>query len=311
MITPPNQRTPDMLRAIPGFLVALALAIPIDAATAQRTEVVLLGTGMPRPDPAAAAPATAIVRGDLVLLFDAGPGVMRQLRAANLPITGPTALFLTHLHSDHTLGYPDLVLTSWVMGRRHRFPDIGPVGIARMTDLLLEAWATDIKIRTEGLEREPPGGEQVTVREIEEEGVVWDSAGVTVTAFRVPHGDFPNSFGFRVETPDRVVVISGDTGPSEAVERMATGVDVLIHEVYSSSHLKPEERPGGDLWPAYMHSFHTSDEEIGRLAARARPGLVLLTHIILMGGSHDDLLAGVRRGGFAGRVVVGRDLVRY
>ena len=277
---------------------------------AQQTEVVLLGTGMPRPNPAASAPATAIVRGDMVLLFDAGPGVMRQLRAANLPIDGVTALFLTHLHSDHTLGYPDLLLTSWVMGRTRRTPVFGPTGTRRMTDLLYEAWATDIRVRTEGLEREPAGGEQVMVQEIEE-GVVWEGDGVTVTAFRVPHGDFPNSFGYRIETPDRVIVISGDTGPSAAVERMAAGADVLVHEVYSSTHLKPEDRPGGELWPAYMRAFHTSDEEVGQLAARAQPGLVLLTHIILMGGSNADLVTGVRRGGYTGPLEVGRDLGRY
>jgi ribonuclease Z len=290
--------------------LAAILALLPPTAAAQRTEVVLLGTGMPRPSPEASGPATAIVRGDLILLFDAGPGVMRQIRAANLPLSGPTALFLTHLHSDHTLGYPDLMLTTWVMRRRHPTRVFGPQGTARMTELLLEAWATDIRVRTEGLERELPGGERVTVSEIDE-GVVFDSAGVTVTAFRVPHGDFPESFGYRIDTPDRSVVISGDTGPSAAVERMARGVDVLVHEVYSAAHLAPEDRPGGEAWPAYMRAFHTSDEEVGALAARARPGLVLLTHIILMGGTHPELIEGVRRGGWDGAVEVGRDLARY
>ena len=297
-----------MTRAVIATL--LFLALPPVAASAQRTEVVLLGTGMPRPDPEAAAPATAIVRGDLVLLFDAGPGVMRQVRAAGLPLSGPTALFLTHLHSDHTLGYPDVMLTTWVMRRRHRMRVFGPPGTARMTELLRQAWATDIRVRTEGLERELPGGEAVEVTEITE-GVVYDSAGVRVTAFRVPHGDFPDSYGYRIDTPDRSIVLSGDTGPSEAVERMARGVDVLVHEAYAGAHLAPEDRPGGEAWPAYMRAFHTSDEEVGRLAARARPGLVVLTHLILMGGTREDLVAGVRQGGYTGPLEVGRDLARY
>lgn len=290
--------------------LALLSALAVSPLSAQTTEVVLLGTGMPRPNPDAAAPATAVVYGDQVLLFDAGPGVMRQLRAAELPIDGVTALFLTHLHSDHTLGYPDLMLTSWVMGRKVRMPVLGPVGTSRMTDLLYQAWATDIRVRTEGLEREPLNGEQVAVTE-HEGGVVWDRDGVRVIAFPVPHGDFPNSFGYRIETPDRVIVISGDTGPSEAVEKMAFGADVLVHEVYSSAHLKPEDRPGGELWPEYMRAFHTSDVEVGEIASRAKPALVLLTHIILMGGTHGDLVAGVRSGGYKGRLVVGRDLGRY
>ena len=136
------------MRPLAGIGFALGLAVqPLGA---QSTEVVLLGTGMPRPNPEAAAPATAVVYGEQVFLFDAGPGVMGQLRKANLPIDGVTALFLTHLHSDHTLGYPDLMLTSWVMGRKNRMPVLGPIGTDRMTDLLLQAWSIDIQVRTDG-----------------------------------------------------------------------------------------------------------------------------------------------------------------
>lgn len=278
------------------------------AAQAPTTRVVLLGTGMPRPNPAASGPATAVTYGDRLFLFDAGPGVMRQLEAAGLPISGPTALFLTHLHSDHTLGYPDLVLTSWVMRRRHRFPVYGPPGTARFDSLVHAAWATDIRIRTEGLEQEIAGGERVTMREFSHPGVIHDSAGVVVTAIRVSHGDFPDSYGYKIVTPDRTIVISGDTAPNGEIERAARGADVLVHEVYSAAHLRPEDRPGGEQWPAYMRAFHTSDVEVGEIAARAQPRLLLLTHIIRMGGTDEELIAGVRAGGYTGRVEVGRDL---
>jgi ribonuclease BN (tRNA processing enzyme) len=141
------------------------------------TEVILLGTGTPYPDPATSGPATAVVVGGRVLLFDAGPGVMRRLKAANLPISGPEALFITHLHSDHTLGYADLILTSWVMRRRAPFPVYGPKGLLRMTNHLLAAYSEDINIRTNGLEHEVAGGYRVDVHEIQK-GVVYEKDGV-------------------------------------------------------------------------------------------------------------------------------------
>jgi ribonuclease Z len=189
-------------------------------------------------------------------------------------------------------------------------PVYGPPGLARMVDHIQQAWAIDVRVRTEGLEREPRGGEQVTVREVAP-GVVHDSAGVRVTAIPVPHGDFPDAFGYKVETADRVVVISGDTAPSEAIEAAAMGADVLVHEVYSAAHLAPEDRPGGELWPAYMRAFHTSDEEVGATAARAGVGLVILTHAVRMGATDEELIAGVRRGGYRGPVIVAKDLGRY
>src|SRR6266852_3255520 len=144
-----------------------SIGSPATEAIAVRTEVILLGTGTPYPDAAASGPATAVVVDGRVFLFDAGAGVMRRLKAANLPINGPEALFITHLHSDHTLGYADLILTSWVMRRRAPFPVFGPSGLQRMTNHLLAAYSEDIDIRENGLEREVAGGYRVDVHEIQ------------------------------------------------------------------------------------------------------------------------------------------------
>jgi ribonuclease Z len=274
------------------------------------TQIVLLGTGTPYPDPNASGPATAVVVGERVFLFDAGAGVMRRMNAAGLPISGPEAVFITHLHSDHTLGYADLILTSWMVRRSRTLPVYGPLGLRRMTDHLLAAFAEDIQIRTYGLEREVAGGYRVKVHEIDS-GVVYDHDGVRVTAFKVAHGSWRKAYGYRVETPDRSLVISGDARPSESVVRAARGADVLVHEVYSPLHLAPEDRPGGQHWPRYMREFHTSDVELGTLAARANPKLLILTHIIRMGSTDEQLLSGVRAGGFKGPVRIGRDLERY
>ncbi|PYS85687.1 MAG: hypothetical protein DMF70_04025, partial [Acidobacteria bacterium] len=180
------------------------------------TEVILLGTGTPYPDPAASGPATAVVVDGRVFLFDVGAGVMRRLKAAKLPINGPEALFITHLHSDHTLGYADLILTSWVMRRRAPFPVFGPPGLQRMTNHLLAAYSEDIRIRTDGLEQEVAGGYRVSVHQIRA-GIVYEKDGVRVTAIAVQHGAWKESFGYRIDTTDRSIVISGDTRPSEAL----------------------------------------------------------------------------------------------
>ena len=311
---------PPMLDAGARFasLVALLLSGPhtpatsADHRTTDSTTIVLLGTGMPRPNPQASGPATAILVGNRVFLVDAGAGVMRQLAAAGLPVNGVTALFVTHLHSDHTLGYPDLILTSWVMGRRAPLEAYGPHGLCGMTDHLLAAWSEDIHIRTAGLERESPEGYRVHVHEVAP-GVIYDSAGVRVTAIPVEHGSWPEALGYRFDTPDRSITISGDTRPSEALAQAAAGTDVLIHEVYPASRLAPEPRPGGEHWPEYMRAFHTSDRELGALAARITPPpkLLVLVHIVRMGGTDEELLAGVRAGGYSGRVVIGKDLDRW
>ena len=186
----------------------------------------------------------------------------------------------------------------------------GPHGLRRMTQLLLAAYSEDIRIRTVGLEREVAGGYRVNVHEIRP-GVVYERDGVRVTAVRVPHGSWKEAYAYRIDTPDRSIVISGDTRPSEALVRASRGVDVLVHEVYSPIHLAPEDRPGGKYWPQYMREFHTSDVELDALAARINPKLLVLTHIIRFGATDEDLLAGVRAGGFVGRVIVGKDLDRY
>jgi ribonuclease BN (tRNA processing enzyme) len=293
--------------------VALLVAVVVAGApcAAQDTAVVVLvGTGFPRPDPAASGPATAVVVGSRIFLFDAGPGIQRALASARLPINGVTALFVTHLHSDHTLGLPDLILDSWVMGRHTPLPAYGPSGLGAMTSHVLAAWAEDLRVRTTGLERLKPVTPQVRVHEIRP-GIVYDSGGVRVTAVAVPHGGLRHAFAYRLDAGGRSVVISGDTRPNPALERLSAGVDVLVHEVYAAETLKPEPRPGGDVWPRYMHDAHTSDVELGAIAARVRPGVLVLTHLIRMGATDSTLLAGVRRGGFTGRVVVGRDGDRF
>jgi ribonuclease BN (tRNA processing enzyme) len=283
-------------------------ATPRDTSSA--THLIVLGSGTPIPDPDRAGPAYAVTYGTRVFLFDAGAGVMRRVAAAGLPIDGFTAVFLTHLHSDHTLGLPDLIHTSWVMGRAAPMPIIGPPGTSAMVGHLQAAWVEDIYVRTEGMERGRKGGHRANVKE-STGGVVYDSAGIRIRAIPVAHGSWPVAFAYRVDTPDRSIVLGGDTAPSVALEDAARGVDVLVHEVYNGRRAAPEKRPGGESWPQYLKEAHTSDEELGALAARARPGQLILSHVLRFGGPMEEIVAGVRRGGFKGTLVAAKDLDRF
>jgi ribonuclease Z len=296
-------------------LAALILGPDVDAALAQHapgaapesTVIVMLGTGTPRPLPDAWGPATAIVVGKRVFLVDVGVGVERRLAAAGLPIDGVTAAFVTHLHSDHVLGLPDLIFTSWVFGRARPFPLYGPHGLASMTEHLYAAFSEDIRVRTEGLEHQTPAGYRVDVHEIQP-GVVYDSAGVRVTAFLVNHGEWREAYGYRFDTPGRSIVLSGDTRPSEELVRMATAVDVLIHEVAPAGLRQLNPRTDVD-WPRYISQYHTTSTQLGELAARARPKLLVVYHYSRR-VPPDQILADIRRS-FSGPVVIAEDLQRF
>src|SRR6267378_2937291 len=254
-----------------------------------QTKVVLLGTGTPRPYPDRSGPATAIVVGGRAYLVDFGPGVVRRAAAAaekgtpQLESTNLKIAFLTHLHSDHTAGYPDLILTPWVMGRTE-LDVYGPEGLEEMTKHVLEAWRRDIEIRTTGQEQR----HALVVRAHDvKPGMVYQDERVKVTAFRVPHGQWPEAFGYRFDTPGKSVVISGDTSPSEEIVAHCQPCDVLIHEVYS-----PESVLIMPDYKTYRAKYHTS----GRGPKPRLPD--------------DQLLRDIQKT-YHGKVVIGHDLEVY
>jgi len=278
------------------------------AAAPESTVIVMLGTGTPRPLPDVWGPATAVLVGNRVFLVDAGVGVERRLAAAGLPVNGVTAAFITHLHSDHVLGLPDLIFTSWVVGRSRPFPVYGPHGLTSMTEHLYAAFSEDISVRTEGLEHESRDGYRIDVHEIGP-GVVYDSGGVRVTAFLVNHGEWREAYGYRFDTPGRSIVLSGDTRPSEELVRMATGVDVLIHEVQPSDSTDHPGNRTATEWATYVRAYHTTALQLGELAARAHPGLLVVYHDSRRAPAA-QVMAEIRQA-YAGQVVIASDLQRF
>jgi ribonuclease BN (tRNA processing enzyme) len=273
------------------------------------TVVVFLGTGTSRPDPTAMGPATAVVIGSRTFLFDAGIGVTRRFTAARIPLPSIAGVFFTHLHSDHTLGYPDLIFTTWTTGRRAPFQVYGPHGLAAMTNAIYDAWREDIAVRTNGLEHLPATGYRVTVHEIAP-GVVFDSGGVRIAAIPVLHGSWKEAYGYRIDTPDRSIVISGDTRPAASIEQAARGVDVLIHEVHPQAVEAAAESSGRPDEARYLREFHTSDVALGKLAAAARPKMLVVYHFGAHASAGDEVIATIRAQGYTGRIIVVKDLDR-
>ena len=208
-------------------------------------------------------------------LVDFGAGVVRRAKAAmaerGIDALDPVKLrvvFLTHMHSDHTVGYPDLILTPWVLGRRVPLEVYGPAGIKDMTTHILEAYRVDFESRHKQYEEglytvgSFPAGHAVNAHEIKP-GVVYQDANVKVTAFATKHT--MESYAYRFDTADRSIVFSGDTNPAQGTIDACNGCDVLVHEVLTLDWLS--RRPD---FAEYARRYHTTTRS--SRSWRPRPG---------------------------------------
>src|SRR5215467_1267289 len=277
-------------------------------APASHTRIVLLGTGSPAANPDRSGPATAIVVNGTPYLVDFGPGVVRRAAGAvrdrgvtSLQPTNLHVAFATHLHSDHTVGFPDLIFSPWTLGRRIPLEVYGPKGIIAMAQHLEEAYRLDIETRTNayGNQREFSEGHNVNAHEISA-GVVYKDGNVTVTAFPTKHA--MESYGYRFDTPDRKIVISGDTNPTQATFDACNGCDVLIHEGIALSWLAT--RPS--TFQGFASKYHTTTAQLAELAAKAKPNLLIVYHT----DEPDQVLREMLER-YPGHVVVARDLDIY
>jgi ribonuclease Z len=246
---------------------------------AEAFKVTLLGTGNPRPVMSRFGPSILVEAGKEKLIFDCGRGATQRLYQLNIPFTAITGLFLTHLHSDHTVGIPDLWLTGWVMGRDTPLPVWGPKGTKAMMKHLQEAYAFDIHIRRDVDTKLPGAGVMVIAKDIQE-GVVYDENGVKVTAFLVDHGEIKPAFGYRIDYGGHSVTLSGDTRPSENLIRFAQGTDVLIHEVIDVVSYEGLSKGDTSEQEKKIIGHHTTAEQAGIIFTRVKPRLAVYSHIV-------------------------------
>ncbi len=269
---------------------------------AQDTHVILLGTGNPNPDPERSGPAVAIVSGGNVYVVDCGPGVVRRAAQAGIKMEQLTRLFVTHLHSDHTAGLPDFILTPAVTGRTVPLEIYGPTGVRAMTRHIMAAYKEDREVRLHGGEPAVPQAYVVEPHDVKP-GVVYSDAAVRVIAFAVQHGTWRHAYGYRFEARDKVIVLSGDTTYSKGLIQAAKGCDILIHEVQSRQGL---EKRTPD-WQRYHTAFHTLGADVGRVASQVRPKKLVLYHQLPHGESPEQILKEVREQ-YSGEIIYGNDL---
>lgn len=292
------------------LLALLCTALP----AAAQTRVLILGTGTPTPVPDRSGPGVAVITNGEAYVFDAGGGMVKRAQQASekmgireLNPQEINYLFLTHLHSDHIHDVSELASARW-WSRPQRLAIYGPRGLADYVEHMNAAARIEADIRAVGtpdqliVDRE---GYMATATEITD-GLVFENADIKVEAFTVPHGDIRPSFGYRVTTADKVIVISGDTAYSEELAQMAKGADILIHEVMSGDRLATQS----EFWQQYHGASHTSAADVGRVAAIAEPDLVVLYHILFFDASADDIVAEANRV-WPGKVVLANDLDEF
>ncbi|WP_417465251.1 MBL fold metallo-hydrolase [Kordiimonas sp.] len=279
--------------------------------TTEKLHLVMLGTGTPNADPERSGPAVSIVFDGRSFIFDAGPGIVRRAAAASqkhkIPALSADQLrtaFLTHLHSDHTVGLPDLMFTSWVLERPVPLRLFGPKGTQAMATHLTAAYSEDVHLRLTGLEPATPEGHKVKVTEIADQAPLLDEGGIQVEAVPVLHGSWKEAFGYKITAAGKTIVISGDARVSPKLIEAARGADILVHEVYSDAGWKRRE----PVWQKYHASFHTSASELAAIALEAKPKLLVLYHQLYWGTSDEDLVNEIRAAGYDGAIVSARDL---
>jgi ribonuclease Z len=288
------------------FLVTfLVILLAGSNAWAQEIRVTLLGTGNPIPSLTRFGPSILVQAGDETLIFDAGRGATQRLYQLAVPFQNINAVFLTHLHSDHIVGLPDLWLTGWVVGRTASpLKLIGPAGTTEMAGYLEKAFAFDVRIRVEEGGQAAAGG-HISARDIVQ-GLVYEEHGVRVTAFDADHGMVKPALGYRIEYGNHVVVLSGDTRFSENVIESSRGADLLIHEVVlAPTDMKPSTRG----YTAFAH--HTTPEQAAEIFSRVRPKLAVYSHIVSLWGLKDEELSLRTRKLYPGPFEVGEDLMRF
>lgn len=306
-------------RSILKLAAGSAAALAVPSARAQnpakpRTRIVFLGTkGGPRVGIGASNPANLVVVNDTPIVIDCGMGVSRQLVNAGVPIPSVKYVFISHHHSDHNLEYGNLVYNAWAAGLSTPIHAFGPKGLEQMTRTYWELNKFDVDTRIDD-EGRPDPRPLLIAKDILDDGVVLETADVKVTAFRTPHPPIVDSFAYKLETPDGVIVFSSDTAYNPKLAEFAKGADVLVHEclyVPAVDRLVTKTKNGATLKKHLMDS-HTTTEDVGRIAAQAGVKVLVLSHFVPGDDplvTDDDWSAGVKAH-FAGRIVVAKDLMQ-
>lgn len=301
-----------------GLLGAGFASIALDTALAQQTKtaperLVLLGTmGGPVPSATRAMASQALVVGGAAYLIDCGVGAVGRLAAAGIQPRDLTAIFITHLHDDHIGELPALMMAAWASGLMRPIDVYGPAPLSRMVTQFFEAFEPTIAQRTAEFPRPHPAT-LFRVHELIADGEVLQTNALTVSAVAVDHGDVAPAFGYRLATPSRTIVITGDTRLAPAVQRLARDADILVAEATYLPALQRQLQalPDGARMEALLRRIHMTAPEAGELATRAHVGALVLSHLIPGDDATitDAQWIAAAAEHFHGCIIVGRDLL--
>ena len=287
----------------------LLLLLLISTASAS-TKLFILGTGTPNPNPERMGSSYLVLANDEPYLFDYGTGVIRRIAAFSpswggeyqaLEVENLKYAFLTHIHSDHTLGLADLIITPWIMGRSEPLKIFGPKGAKNMHANIIKAYQPDIDYRIYGTQPQNSTGYKVIFNELKDKFVYQDE-NIKVTAFLNDHGDLQESYGFLIETTDKKILISGDTAMSKNLISYGENLDYLIHEIYSQKGFN-NKTPD---WQKYHQAHHTGPKEVAEIANLLQPKSLILSHILFWGSSEQEILDEVKTF-YSGKIIVAED----
>ena len=273
------------------FLIPILL-LSVSTSFADVIRVTILGSGTPRPDINRFSQSILVEAGDEKLLFDAGRGSAIRLSQANINIGDINKIFLTHLHSDHTLGMPDVIMTGWIYQRKKILNIYGPKGTRDFIKDIKSAFKEDIKIRVAPPENHSEEGLKTKIYEVQQ-GLIFEKNQLKVIAFDVDHGGgVKHAYGYKIIYKGRSVVISGDTNYSANLVSHAKNSDLLIHEIADAPLSVINEYPK----VKGLMNYHTTPEEMARVINEAKPRYTVLTHMLLLGGiTETDVIAKVKK----------------
>ena len=312
--------------AVAVFIVTTGLSVlPLVGAgeysPSEITKVVILGSGNPLPDPHRRGPAVAVIVNGQPYLVDAGEGIWRATGGATPRFGGKVEalaapnlkhFFLTHLHVDHIIGLPAILLHPWSMGKQVRLEPAhvyGPPGTDDLVSYILKAYRPAIDEFVHGVAKKSDTAWRSVGHVVSGPGLVYEDRNVKVAAFETKHAGFPLTLAYRFTTPDRVVTISGDTIPCAGIEAASRSADILVHEVYGLDGLANAPWGGNDIESKKksMGHYHTSTEELARLASKVRPGLLVLYHEQNYSDDPEANVKEIRRFGYQGPLVSSKD----